>query len=84
MGLPNGHYHTVFGSEMRISGEHSGKSIVYFDWLEEGACCDCIPDPYEQDGRLVWHCDQCGGGSAQLVLVKNAYEEGCKALGIVP
>ncbi|HHT9145676.1 MAG TPA: hypothetical protein ACFYD4_08375 [Candidatus Wunengus sp. YC61] len=65
--LPNGHYKTAAGSEMRISGAHGGGiSEVDFDWLEEGGCCDCTPEPYEQDGRIVWHCKACGGGSARL------------------
>lgn len=64
--LQNGHYRTAAGSEMRISGEHGGKSVVEFDWLEEGACCDCVAQPYEADGMLTWHCEECGGGSAQL------------------
>lgn len=49
---------------MLISGEHSGKSIVDFDWLEEGGCIECQVEPYEQSGMLVWHCADCGGGSA--------------------
>jgi len=66
MGFPNGIYRTKNGSMMEISGKHSGISKVDFDWLEEGACCDCAPDVYEQHGQLVWHCDECGGGSAEL------------------
>lgn len=66
MGLPNGHYRTAAGSEMWISGEHGGISRVEFDWLEEGACPDCVPDAYEYDGMLIWHCDQCEGGQAEL------------------
>ena len=65
--LVNGHYRTAAGSEMWISGTHGGISKVSFDWLEEAsACCDCTPEPYEQDGRLHWHCDDCGGGNALL------------------
>jgi len=69
MRLPNGHYKTAAGSEMRISGTHGGRSVVDFDWLEEGACCDCRVSAYEHDGDLLWECDYCGGGRAQLVLV---------------
>jgi ribosomal protein L37AE/L43A len=52
---------------MRISGERGGRSAVEFDWLEEGGCPECQPEPYEQDGRLVWYCGECGGGSAELI-----------------
>jgi hypothetical protein len=72
MKLNNGIYQTAAGSVVSISGEHGGRSVIDFDWLEEGACCDCMPEPYEQDGILVWHCDECGGGSASLVAVPNA------------
>lgn len=71
MGLPNGHYRTAAGSEMWISGKHGGKSTVEFDWFEEDACCDCQPEPYDCDGRLIWHCDECGGGSAELMPVTS-------------
>lgn len=64
--LSNGHYRTAAGSEMWISGEHRDKSKVEFDWLEEGGCIECNVEPYDQDGMLVWHCDECGGGSAAL------------------
>ena len=64
--LQNGHYRTAAGSEMWISGDYGGISRVNFDWLEEGACCDCEAQPYEFDGMLSWHCEECGGGSAQL------------------
>ena len=67
MTLPNGHYRTAAGSQMWISGKHSGISAVEFDWLEEeNACCDCVPCAYEDDGDLVWHCEVCGGGRAKL------------------
>lgn len=68
MRLANGYYRTAAGSEMRISGEHGGISRVTFDWLEEGGCSECHADPYEYDGRMVWHCQYCNGGSAELFL----------------
>ena len=71
MKLPNGHYRTANGSEMWISGKVGGISEVSFDWLEESACCDCRPVAYAQDGRLAWECSECGGGSAELVLVEE-------------
>ena len=69
MKLPNGHYKTAAGSEMRISGTHSGRSVVDFDWLEEGACVDCRVSAYEHDGDLIWECDRCSGGRAALMPV---------------
>ena len=63
--LPDGHYRTAVGSEMWIT-RNGGKSVVEFDWLEENGCIECRVEPYEQDGNLVWHCDECGGGSAVL------------------
>lgn len=64
--LPQGKYRTERGSKLTISGEHGGISEVDFDWLEEGACLDCEPEPYDDDGYLVWHCDVCDGGKAKL------------------
>ena len=64
--LPVGRYVTKSGSTMRISGQYGGKSEANFDWLEEDACYDCKPEPYDVDGYLVWHCDECGGGKAKL------------------
>lgn len=69
MGLTCGHYRTAAGSEMWVYGEHCGKSAVEFDWLEEGGCMDCQPCAYDVDGMLVWHCDECGGGAAELMPV---------------
>lgn len=63
--LPPGKYKTKSGSEMVISGKHGGISRVDFDWLEEGGCLDCVPEPYDVDGMLVWSCDYCGGGAAK-------------------
>ena len=72
MRLPNGTYFTTAGSEMQISGAHGGISRVAFDWLEEGACYDCRPEPYaSDDGYLVWHCAECGGGKAKLILEES-------------
>lgn len=68
--LPDGHYRTAAGSEVWIS-RNGGKSVVEFDWLEEGGCIDCTVELYEQDGNLTWHCDECGGGSAVLHKVVN-------------
>ena len=64
--LSNGHYRTAAGSKMRISGEFKGISEVSFDWVEEGGCLDCVVEVYEQEGWLVWHCTECGGGKAEL------------------
>lgn len=69
--LVNGVYETENGSTVEIFGKHSGGSRVSFDWFEEGGCLDCesqaYPEKYdENDVRLVWNCDYCGGGSAKL------------------
>lgn len=69
--MTTGLYHTKAGSTVRISGKHSGISEVSFDWLEEPhACSDCVPEAYPVDDALVWHCEVCGGGSAELMEVK--------------
>lgn len=69
MKLPDGEYRTKAGSEMTIE-KNGGRSRVAFDWFEEeNACCDCQPSAYEEDGRLVWSCDECGGGSAELIKI---------------
>ena len=65
--LPNGKYKTANGSTMTIHGVHAGKSAVSFDWLEEDACPDCIPEAYDDDGYMVWRCEVCGGGKAKLL-----------------
>ena len=65
---PNGTYTTKNGSTVIIHGRHGGKVSVEFDWLEEdNACCDCVVNPYPEDGFLTWSCDVCGGGSAELI-----------------
>lgn len=62
--MKNGTYHTAAGSTLELSGEHGGRAVVEFDWLEEGGCCDCVPIPYPDHGELTWTCDECGGGHA--------------------
>jgi hypothetical protein len=64
--LPIGAYRTQAGSRLVVSGKHGGVRHVDFDWLEEGGCLDCTVQPYEDDGYLVWDCEQCGGGRALL------------------
>ena len=64
--MKNGKYKTDAGSTMTISGKYGGISTVEFDWLEEKACIECQPEPYDDDGYLVWQCDYCGGGEAKL------------------
>ena len=66
MRLPKGKYITNNGSTMTITGKHGGISEVNFNWLDEGACIDCEPEPYDEDGHLTWHCVICGGGRAKL------------------
>ena len=62
--MTNGLYKTEKGSIVQISCTHSGIYEIAFDWVEEDAYFDCDPSVY--DGRLIWSCDQCGGGSADL------------------
>ena len=64
MRLPNGNYQTEAGSTLTISGTHGGIFEVDFNWLDEGGCDSCEPEPYDSDGYLVWHCNICGGGHA--------------------
>lgn len=68
--MKSGRYHTKAGSTLEISGKYSGIATLDFDWLEEGGCIDCEPNPYpeEDDGEwfVVWACDYCGGGRARL------------------
>ena len=66
MKLPNGKYRTAAGSLMEISGTYGGISRVDFDWIEEGACCDCKVNAYEDGGDMCWSCDYCDGGRAKL------------------
>lgn len=66
-----GSYTTKSGSRLEIDGKFCGKATLDFDWLEEGACCECKPDPYphefdEDHWRITWECDYCDGGSARL------------------
>lgn len=75
MTLPRGHYRTAAGSEMWVSGKHGGISKVEFDWLEEGGCIDCEPNAYDDEGILIWTCDECGGGSAELFPADDAAQE---------
>ena len=68
--MKSGKYQTKAGSEVIVSGKHSGRYDIAFDWLEEnGACCDCQPSV--DDGYLVWSCDGHEGGSAVLRLVED-------------
>ncbi len=65
--LPPGIYKTEAGSTMQISGKYGGISSVDLDWLEEeNACCECVPDPYDDKGFLTWCCEHCDGGQAKL------------------
>lgn len=72
--LKPGKYRTESGSTMTISGKHGGISEVDFDWFEEDACIECSVESYDQDGYLVWYCDECGGGSAKLLPVVDNNE----------
>ena len=71
--LANGTYKTVNGSILVVSGKYSGIYEVDFDrYEEENACEDCKPQPQpDDDDRLVWSCDVCGGGSAPWIRVDS-------------
>jgi hypothetical protein len=69
-------YRTAAGSEVRRTGQYGGQYEVSFDWLEEGACFDCQPLIPPHDGALHWRCEQCGGGSAALILVPDPRRAG--------
>ena len=64
-------YRTAAGSEVRQSGKYGGIFLyeVCFDWFEEDACIECVPQATPVDGCLVWDCECCGGGSAELTEV---------------
>lgn len=64
--MKNGKYKTKNGSIMIISGKHGGIRQTTFDWLEEGGCVECKPEAYDDEGYLVWRCDYCEGGKAEL------------------
>lgn len=66
MKLPDGYYSTKHGSTLHLS-RNGGRASVCFDWVEEpNACCECTVEPYPDDNRLTWGCDECDGGSAEL------------------
>ena len=56
MALQNGIYRTEAGSIVTVSGDHSGRFAIEFDWLEEGACIDATP--MVEEDELHWACDQ--------------------------
>ncbi len=60
--LLDGHYITKNGSTVEIRGNHT---IMNLDWFEEDSCENCEPDRVEE-GCLIWYCDECDGGSAEL------------------
>ena len=64
--LQCGRYKTANGSTMEITGKYCGISTVSFDWSAEDACIDCKVQVYAEDGFLIWDCDYCGGGRAEL------------------
>ena len=62
--MTNGEYETKCGSRVTMGGNGQCSNIV-FEWFdEERACFDC--NPYVEDDMLIWDCDYCGGGSAEL------------------
>ena len=71
--MNNGKYRTPRGSEVIVSGEHSGRFAIGFDWFEEdNACIDC--EASIEDGELIWSCDGHEGSSAPLTLIEDKGE----------
>jgi hypothetical protein len=62
-----GRYRTAAGSLVTISGAHARNYAIDFDWFEEEACIECHPSVDFESCRLVWDCDYCDGGSAELI-----------------
>jgi len=64
-------YKTKSGSTVVMNGG----IVINFDWFEENACCDCLPNVnvYGQ-GYLTWYCDECGHGEAKLEEVNEEIE----------
>jgi len=63
------HYTTAKGSTVEVWGAHRGRVTISFDWLEEGACIEAVPDACVAnpgDEMLNWSCGCCGSGSARL------------------
>jgi len=61
-------FQTKAGSTVTI-GDYT--TNIQFDWLEEeNGCSDCR-DHEVINGMLVWDCELCGGGSAELSLVEE-------------
>ena len=60
--MKDGEYKTEAGSHIRKSGS---RVIINFEWLdEENSCIDC--DPYVENECLMWNCESCGHGVAEL------------------
>lgn len=67
--LTPGTYRTRAGSIVTLHGRHGLAWTCDWDWFAEpDACCDCRPvDVDHVEHRLVWQCEHCGGGSAELI-----------------
>lgn len=68
MALEIGHYMTAAGSHVHVKTRNAGSWTADFDRLEEPhACFDCHSiDVDSHERALVWCCDVCGGGMAEL------------------
>lgn len=55
--MNNGHFRTEAGSSVEVSGKHHGIYVIWFDWLEEGACIEAIPSIDDCGARLGWQCE---------------------------
>ena len=68
--MKDGKYTTKHGSIVVVK-EGRLKSCS-FDWFgEPKACCDC-GCLYVEINKLFWECEECGGGSADLIPEKPA------------
>lgn len=58
-------YVTEKGSRVRPIGRSSWE--IVFDWLEEGACIEAVPEVEPADCWLSWSCECCDDdGGAEL------------------
>jgi len=58
-------YVTERGSRVRPIRKSSWE--ITFDWLEEGACVEAVPAVDTANSRLLWSCECCDGGGADLI-----------------
>lgn len=65
--MKRGRYTTAAGSQVRPISEASWE--IVFDWLEEGACIEAVPEVDTAERALFWSCACCDEtGLAPLAL----------------